>query len=60
MTNQLEAELHSITNTIEQLYNQRKQATDPHYIRYLNKKIDKLQYEKKAVLKQLGVTGDLL
>lgn len=60
MTNQLEEELRAIETTITQLKKQRLQATDPHYTHYLNKKLDKLQYEKQLLLKKLGITGDLL
>ena len=60
MTNQLEEELRAITATITQIKKQRKEATDPHYISYLNRKLDKLQYEKQVLLKKLGITGDLL
>ena len=60
MTNQLEMELQAITTTITEVKKQRLQATDPHYFNYLNKKLDKLQYEKQLLLKKLGITGDLL
>ena len=59
MTNQLEEELRAIRNTIEETEKLKKTA-DSYYYNYLNKKLDKLRYEEKAVLKKLGITGDLL
>ena len=60
MTNQLEEELRAIRNTIDQIYNQRKQATDTHYYNYLNHKLDQLRYEEQKILRELGLTGSII
>lgn len=60
MTNQLEAELRAIQQTINETKKQRNQATDPHYTRYLNKKLDQLYYEEKTILHKIGIHGELL
>ena len=59
MTNQLEEELRAIRNTIIETEKQ-KQTADEYYYNYLKRKLDKLRYEEKKVLKELGIKGDII
>ena len=59
MTNQLEEELRNIRNTIEET-EKLKETADEYYYNYLNRKLDKLRYEEKKVLKELGIKGDII
>ena len=59
MTNQLEEELRAIQNTITET-EKLKETADEYYYNYLNRKLDKLRYEEKKVLKELGLTGEIL
>ena len=59
MTNQLEEELRAIRNTITETEKQKKTA-DTYYYNYLNRKLDKLRYEEKRILHEIGIKGDLL
>ena len=59
MTNQLEEELRAIRNTIIETEKQKKTA-DEYYYNYLNRKLDKLRYEEKRILHEMGITGSII
>ena len=59
MVNQLEEELRAIRNTIEET-EKLKRTADEYYYNYLNRKLDKLRYKEKQILREIGITGSII